>query len=115
VFAQGRDPALVLSRTSLRDLRRALVARGYTRHRLGLARTGEIEAWRRILDAGFQIHVQIVDAGYGEVGVFAHAEPETERLVAHLVSAVTDAASFRRGARVLLADLRAAGFFDQER
>lgn len=56
-----------------------------------------------------QNHVQVVERGK-QLAVYAHTEPHTDRLVAHALSAIFDAASFSGGSRMVRNDLVASGY-----
>lgn len=110
-FKQGRKPALVLrTATERKKFRGALLSAGYEFHSgPRTTRDGEQQAWVADIGRGRQVHVQEVKRRNGTVAVFAHTEPAGYGLH-HLVSALTDGASYSGGSRVLKADLRARGW-----
>ena len=120
MFLAGRQPALVVAAAAYPALAQRLERRGYERHEGPRIRRGrELEAWKRDIGAGRQIHVQALLARPtkraprsrkalrgARIELYAHTEPAGYG-PRHLWAALTDRVSYQHGARILRADLDA--------
>ena len=108
-MAKGRRACLVIDSRDFGALKGDLLKANYEFHTgPRLKRTSEIGAMRAFLGNDRQVHVQFVRRRDGDIGVYAHTEPETEDLIAHGWAAMTGNVSYQGGARVLKEDLREA-------
>jgi len=120
MFLAGRTPAVIVAAAAYPALAQRLEARGYERHTgPRIVRSRELEAWRRDIGEGRQIHVQAMLARPpkgrrkgpkalrgARIELYAHTEPAGYG-PRHLWAALTGRVSYQHGARMLRADLDA--------
>lgn len=117
MFLAGRTPAVVVAAAAYPALVQRLEARGYERHGgPRIVRSRELEAFRRDIGEGRQIHVQAMLARTrgrrkgsrtlrgARIELYAHTEPAGYG-PRHLWAALTGRVSYQHGARMLRADL----------
>ena len=122
MFRDGKKPALVVPAKRLSALIAMLRRAGYAPH-VGrrVIRKDERLALRkafRVRGQGRQCHVQILCDGdhQAPVCLFAHTEPDSgdtatmKDVVKHGIAALTGRVSYAAGARMLMRDLKRAGY-----
>lgn len=115
-FKKGRNPAVVVAQTNMRDLFAALFAAGYEEHdEQKMKRKNEVATFRKVFKVGKetrQNHVQIVSAPTEKkLHLYAHTEPSmsttsVKEMITHGFAALIDNVCYPAGSRMLIRDLK---------